>query len=109
VFVVLTLLHVALLARAGSRGLVRSNVPRVRYLGLLAGYGVGAFVLFAAMLIASWSPITALVVVGVSIVLGPLGARRSDTFVHRATQAPRGKPARRPPTRGRGGPPAGDT
>jgi uncharacterized membrane protein len=85
VFVVLTLLHLALLARAGSRGLVRDEVPRLAYLGLLAGYGVGALVLLVAILIAIWSPTLALVIVGISIVLGPIGARRTDRYMHLAT------------------------
>jgi uncharacterized membrane protein len=104
VFVVLTLLHLALLGRAGSRGLVRSELPRVRYLSLLAGYAVGALVLLAAMVIALWWPMVALVVVGISIVVGPLGARRSDRYIQAATpEAP--KPNRRAtPLRRRGRP-----
>ncbi len=106
VFLALTLLHVALLARAGARGLVRDDVPRARYLGLLASYGVGALVLFLAMLIALAWPVAALVVVGVSIVLGPLGVRRADRYVHRATSEgtdervrTRPSPTGPPPTR----------
>ena len=101
VFVVLTLLHLALLARAGSRGLVHDDLPRVRYLSLLAGYGVGALVLFVAMLIALWSPMTALIVVGISIVLGPLGARRTDKYMHLATSSLPGDGDRRQPPRKR--------
>jgi hypothetical protein len=47
---------------------------------LLAGYGVGALVLLTAAEIALWWPIVALVVVGVSIVVVPLGARRGDRY-----------------------------
>lgn len=103
VFVVLTLLHLALLGRAGSQGLVRSELPRVRYLSLLAGYAVGALVLLVAALIAVWWPMVALVVVGTSIVVGPLGARRGDRYIQAATSdGPKAKPPaaspRPPPT-----------
>ncbi len=108
VFVVLTLLHLALLGRAGSQGLVRGEVPHERYLSLLAGYGVGAVVLLVAMLIAVWSPLIALFVVGISIVLGPLGARRTDRYLHVVTnEAPksgaRGAPPAAAKARGPGG------
>jgi predicted nucleotidyltransferase len=62
------------------RGLVRSELPRVRYLSLLAGYAVGALVLLTAAEVALWWPTVALAVVGISIVVGPLGARRSDRY-----------------------------
>ena len=104
VFVVLTLLHLALLARAGSRGLVRDEVPRMAYLGLLAGYGVGALVLLVAILIGIWSPTLALVIVGISIVLGPIGARRTDRYMHLATSTIEDR-ARRPTTGRREAPP----
>ncbi len=103
VFAVLTLLHLTLLGRAGSRGLVQGDVPRERYLSLLAGYGVGALVLLVAMLIAVWSPLIALFVVGISIVLGPLGARRTDRYLHVVTTEPRKAAKRRAPPRGRDG------
>ncbi len=103
VFVVLTLLHLGLLGRAGSRGLVRGDVPRERYLSLLAGYGVGTVVLLVAMLIAVWSPTIALVVVGISIVLGPLGARRTDRYMHVVTARAPNASGRGAPTRGRDG------
>jgi len=104
VFVVLTLLHLALLGRAGSQGLVRSDVPRMRYLSLLAGYAVGALVLLLAALIALWWPMVALAAVGTSIVLGPLGARRSDRFLLAATaEAPKAHRRAIPP-RPRDGP-----
>ena len=101
VFVVLTLLHLALLARAGSHGLVRADLPRERYVGLLAGYAVGALVLLVSMLIALWSPTVALVVVGLSIVLGPLGARRPDRILRYyapdSSPPPKRTPPKRPP------------
>lgn len=98
VFVVLTLLHLALLGRAGAQGLVRSELPRVRYLSLLAGYAVGALVLLIAAVIALWWPIFALVVVGTSIVVGPLGARRGDRHIQAATsEAPKAEPPATPP------------
>lgn len=98
VFVVLTLLHLALLGRAGAQGLVRSELPRVRYLSLLAGYAVGALVLLVAAVIALWWPIVALVVVGTSIVMGPLGARRGDRYIQAATsEAPKAEPPATPP------------
>ena len=101
VFVVLTLLHLALLARAGSQGLVRADLPRERYVGLLAGYAVGTLVLLVSMLIALWSATVALVVVGLSIVLGPLGARRPDRILRHyapASSPPvKAPPPKRPP------------
>jgi uncharacterized membrane protein len=97
VFVVLTLLHLALLARGGARRLVRDDVPRERYIGLLAGYGVGVLVLLVAMLIALWSAPVALVVVGASIILGPLGARRPERFLRLDTPASPRQSEPRPP------------
>jgi uncharacterized membrane protein len=97
VFVVLTLLHLALLARAGALRLVREDVPRERYIGLLAGYGVGVLVLLVAMLIALWSAPVALVVVGASIILGPLGARRPERFLRLDTPASPRQSEPRPP------------
>jgi uncharacterized membrane protein len=80
-FTALTLLHLALLLRAGALGLVDGDLPRERYIGLIAAYGAGATVLVVAILVALWSPAAALVVVGISIVLGPMGTRRPNRFL----------------------------
>ena len=76
VFVLLSLLFMLLVVRAQRAGAWRAEVTDQHVYWMLGQWGSGIFVLLLAGLIANWQPAVGLVVIALTMVLGPVAARR---------------------------------
>jgi uncharacterized membrane protein len=76
VFTVLSLLFLVLVARAQRTGAWRAGVTDQQVHRLLGQWGAGIVVLLLAALVAVWQPVVGLVVIALTMVLGPVAARR---------------------------------
>jgi uncharacterized membrane protein len=76
VFVVLSLLFLLLVGRAQRAGAWRDEVTDQHVYWMLGQWGSGIVVLLLAALVALWQPAVGLGVIALTMVLGPVAARR---------------------------------
>lgn len=88
-FTTLGLLYVLLLWRA--RRVAAWHAPDELFMWLLASWISGVVVTAFALLVAMWSPVAGLAIVGVTVVLGPMAARLSYGRVAQLTEVPGGE------------------